>query len=565
MNDCNELSHSLELENQHVSSPAADSHDAGVTAVEGLRDNEFEFRRLVAGLTDHAICMLGTDGTVLSWNLGAERINGYASDEILGQHFSRFFTPEDCSNGEPGKALDIAAHQGKYEAEAWRIRKDGRRFWANVVLDAVRNSAGRLQGFASVTRDITERRAMQEQLHQSQKMEALGQLTGGVAHDFNNLLTVIIGNLETLTALLPTDNARLRRALDQASLGAQRAAALTQQLLAFSRRQPLHPKLVDVNELVVGMSDLLDRALGETISVKTSLSAGVWPVKADPHQLESSLLNLAVNARDAMPTGGTLTIETANSQHYRFDEGSYAANVPGEYVLIRVTDTGLGMDSETSVRAFEPFFTTKAMGHGTGLGLSQVYGFVRQSGGHVRIHSEKERGTAVEIYLPPLKLEREASPSLPFMAAQPRGHETILVVEDESSVRLFTTDSLRDLGYSVLEASDGPAALRVLDQHPEVHLMFVDVGLPGMNGRQLADQAVRRRRDLRVLFTSGYAQDPGLIRGDSGMELLTKPYTRVQLAARIRDVLDAKRSLASAERVVASAEKSPAVPGRRRD
>ena len=542
MNERNEFTRSVAADASalhRVMNQAVNPHEplGGVTS---LRESESEFRRLVAGLTDHAICLLSVDGTVLSWNTGAERINGYRSDEIIGQHFSRFYTPEDRNAGEPSKALDIATHQGKYEAEAWRIRKDGRRFWANAVLDAIRNTSGRLIGFASVIRDVTERRAMEEQLHQSQKMEAIGQLTGGVAHDFNNLLTVIIGNLETIALLMPPDNERLRRAMDQATLGAQRAAALTQQLLAFSRRQPLNPKLVDVNELVVGMSDLLTRALGEAVSVKTSLSAGLWPVKADPHQLESSLLNLAVNARDAMPEGGTLTIETANSQHYRFDESSYAANVPGEYVLIRVTDTGLGMDSETTVRAFEPFFTTKAMGQGTGLGLSQVYGFVRQSGGHVRIHSAKDRGTAVEIYLPPLKLEREGVQSVPLMV-QERGHETILVVEDESSVRLFTTDSLRDLGYSVLEASDGPAALRVLEQHPEVHLVFVDVGLPGMNGRQLAEAATQRRPQLKVLFTSGYAQDAVASRLEAGVELLTKPYTRVQLAARIRSVLEAKR------------------------
>jgi len=543
MNDRNEFQHSVAATDtalQRAMNQAVNPHDAPLGSITALRDSEIEFRRLVAGLTDHAICLLGIDGTVLSWNTGAERINGYRSDEIIGEHFGCFYPPEERNGGEPGKALDIATHQGKFEAEAWRMRKDGRRFWAHVVIDAIRNSSGRLVGFASVTRDITERRAMEEQLHQSQKMEAIGQLTGGVAHDFNNLLTVIIGNLETIALLMPNDNERLRRAMEQATLGAQRAAALTQQLLAFARRQPLNPKLVDVNELVVGMSDLLSRVLGEAVSVKTSLSAGLWPVKADPHQLESSLLNLAVNARDAMPEGGTLTIETANSQHYRFDESSYAANVPGEYVLIRVTDTGMGMDIETSVRAFEPFFSTKAMGQGTGLGLSQVYGFVRQSGGQVRIHSAKDRGTAVEIYLPPLKLEREGIPAVPVMVHQ-RGHETILVVEDESSVRLFTTDSLRDLGYSVLEASDGPAALRVLEQHPEVHLMFVDVGLPGMNGRQLADQAVQRRPQLRVLFTSGYAQDAVASRLEPGVELLAKPYTRVHLAARIRSVLDSKR------------------------
>jgi CheY-like chemotaxis protein len=386
---------------------------------------------------------------------------------------------------------------------------------------------------------------MQEQLHQSQKMEAIGQLTGGVAHDFNNLLTVILGNLETIWRQLPREDGRLQRAVDQANRGAQRAATLTQQLLAFSRRQPLNPKPTDVNRLVTGISELIRRTLSENISIETVLGGGLWWVEIDPHQLESALLNLAVNSRDAMPDGGKLTIETANT---RLDE-EYAARfadiTPGQYVVICVTDTGTGMTSEVMARAFDPFFTTKPLGAGTGLGLSQVFGFVKQSGGHIKLYSEVAHGTTIKIYLPRMLravelAEAESSP------ATPRGHltETILVVEDDEDVRRYSTDSLRELGFSILEADDGPSALRILEHHPEVNLLFTDVGLPGMNGRQLLDEARQQRPDLRVLFTTGYARDAIVHQGrlDAGVELLTKPFTRAQLASRIRDVLDAPPS-----------------------
>jgi CheY-like chemotaxis protein len=386
---------------------------------------------------------------------------------------------------------------------------------------------------------------MQEQLNQSQKMEAIGQLTGGVAHDFNNLLTVILGNLETLQRTANEHNERGRRAIEQAVRGAQRAATLTQQLLAFARRQPLTPKPTDVNRLVTELSELIRRTLNENIRIETVLGADVWRVEVDAHQLESALLNLAVNARDAMPKGGTLTIETSNTT---LDNTSapFADFKPGQYVVVGVADTGTGMSSDVMAHAFDPFYTTKPVGQGTGLGLSQVFGFVRQSGGHVKLYSELDHGTTVRIYLPRMQqdgieLDPEGQPHIPGG----RASETILVVEDDEDVRAYSTDSLRDLGFSVLEARDGPSALRALEQHAEIKLLFTDVGLPGINGRQLAEEARRIRPDLRVLFTSGYAQSAIVHQGrlDPGVQLLSKPFTRMQLARRVREVVDSQSAV----------------------
>jgi PAS domain S-box-containing protein len=509
---------------------------------EALRKSELQFQQLVAGVTDCAIYMLDPNGYVTSWNPGAERIKGYTAQEIIGRHFSEFYTPEDRAIGKPAQALAIATRDGKFEAEAWRVRKDGTRFWASVLLDAIRHSSGTLIGFAKITRDMTERRVMQEQLNQSQKMEAIGQLTGGVAHDFNNLLTVILGNLETVWQQVPEKDGRVRRAVDQARRGAQRAAALTQQLLAFSRRQPLNPKPTDVNRLVAGISDLIRRTLGENVVVETVLAGGLWSVAVDPHQLESALLNLAVNARDAMPAGGKLTIETGNAHLDDAYVTRYVEIAAGQYVVICVTDTGTGMTRDVMERAFDPFFTTKPLGEGTGLGLSQVFGFVKQTGGHVKLYSEVGQGTTVKIYLPRARGLAPVQQPEPVVAI-PQGSEseTILVVEDEEDVRLYSTESLRELGFTVLEAHDGTSALRVLEQHPKINLLFTDVGLPGINGRELVDQVRRRWPHLKVLFTTGYARNAIVHQGklDPGIELLTKPFTRAQLAQRVRQVLDA--------------------------
>ena len=358
-----------------------------------LRAAEGQFRLLIEGITDYAIFMLDPEGKVANWNTGAERIKGYSPPEIVGQHFSRFYLEADRRAGIPERGLAIAARTGKYEGEGWRQRKDGSQFWAHVVIEAIRDDAGALEGFAKITRDMTERHAVEEQLRQSQKMETLGHLTGGLAHDFNNLLTAIYGSVETLQRRLTGAAPDLRQHIDMALRGAERAAALTQQLLAFARRQPLEPKPVNPNRLVGRMTELLRRTLGESISIETVLAGGIWWVSADANQLESAILNLAVNARDAMPSGGKLTIETAN---VFLDEAYAAASgevIAGQYAMIAVTDTGAGMTPEVISQAFEPFFTTKASGKGTGLGLSSVYGFVKQSGGHVKIYSEPGEGT----------------------------------------------------------------------------------------------------------------------------------------------------------------------------
>jgi PAS domain S-box-containing protein len=506
-----------------------------------LARSELQFRELVSGVVDYAIYMLDTQGNIASWNAGAERIKGYTKSEAIGRHFSMFYTPEDRAQGIPLHALTAAATHGKYEAESWRVRKNGEQFWASVVIDAIYNDSGTIIGFAKVTRDLTERRLIEEQLRQSQKMEAIGQLTGGVAHDFNNLLTVIVGNLETIWRHAPADDGKLRRALDQVTRGAQRAVTLTQQLLAFSRRQPLNPKPTDINRLVAGMSELVRRTIGENIAVETVLAGGLWRVEIDAHQLESALLNLAVNARDAMAEGGKLTIETANSH---LDDGyaeKYPELVPGQYVVLCVTDTGTGMSPEIMARAFEPFYTTKPIGQGTGLGLSQVYGFLRQSGGHIKLYSEVGQGTTVKIYLPRMSRQADDEPE-PEHGLVPTGdrHEVVLVVEDDQDVRLFTMDTLRELGFTVLEAYDGPSAMKQLELHPEVQLLFTDVGLPGINGAQLVVAARAVRPDIKVLFTTGYARNAIVHQGrlDPGVELITKPFTRAQLASRIRDVLD---------------------------
>jgi signal transduction histidine kinase len=398
-------------------------------------------------------------------------------------------------------------------------------------------------------REMDEKAKAEEALRQSQKMEALGQLTGGVAHDFNNLLTVILGGLETIgRASPPTPNdprsARLHRARDMAAQAAQRAATLTSRLLAFARRQPLEPKAIDVNRMVAGLADLMRSTLGEAVQVETVLGAGTWLTLADISQLESALLNLAVNARDAMPDGGKLTIETANAA---LDDGYVAAQaeavLAGQYVMLAVTDTGTGMDKETLEHAVEPFFTTKAVGKGTGLGLSQVYGFVRQSAGHIRIYSEPGEGTTIRLYLPRY-LAAEFAPqdrpdeTLPGLLV---GDETVLLVEDHDDLRTHSAGLLRELGYRVIEAADGLSALAALADNPDVALLFTDVVLPGgMNGRQIAEAAWDLRPGLKVLFTTGYTRNAIVHNGalDPGVQLIAKPYSFSELAAKVRRVLD---------------------------
>jgi PAS domain S-box-containing protein len=427
-------------------------------------------------------------------------------------------------------------------------RPSGQRLFSGVLIDITEEKAAEaeLQAINAtleqrVQTEVAQRTKAEEALRQAQKMEAIGQLTGGVAHDFNNLLTVIVGGLDTIRRSRPEDHARIKRATEMALQGAQRAASLTGRLLAFSRRQPLKPKPLDLNILVRGMTELMHRTLGETIELEVVMAPRLWPVEVDQNQLESAVLNLAVNARDAMPGGGKLTIETANTA---LDE-SYSARdtevVPGQYVVLSVSDSGSGMSKETLARAFEPFYTTKEVGRGTGLGLSMVYGFVKQSGGHVTLYSEQGQGTTVKLYFPRYTGDLDAADvEQPLPVPKASLEEVILVVEDNEDVRTYSVAILRELGYKVLEAAEADAALRILEGADRVDLLFTDVVLPGRNGRALADAAIQMRPNLKVLFTTGYSRNAIVHQGrlDADVHLISKPFTFDQLAARVRDIID---------------------------
>lgn len=507
------------------------------------------FERLVQSVVDYAIFMLDEEGKIVSWNPGAERIKGYSAEEIIGEHFSRFYTKEDRDADVPAAALKEAFEKGRFTAEGWRVRKDGSRFWAMVVIDPIVEN-GKLLGFAKVTRDITEKREAQielersrEQLFQSQKMEAVGQLTGGLAHDFNNLLTGISGSLELLRTRVAQGRINDLDRFITAALGAtSRAATLTQRLLTFARRQSLDPRPIDANKLVSGMEELVRRTFGPGIELEIVLAAGLWATICDSNQLENAILNLCINARDAMPNGGRVTIETANSW---LDDGNAARRDmhPGQYVVVCVSDTGTGMAPEVIERAFDPFFTTKSSGEGTGLGLSMVYGFANQSGGQARIYSEVGKGTTVRIYLPrhigPAAEEAELSEFYPVQ--QQRRGQTVLVVDDEPAVRMLITETLNDMGITPIEASDARSALKIMSADLPINLVITDVGLPGgMNGREMVDAARSKRPDLKVLFVTGYAENAALNSGhlQPGMQVLSKPFALEKLAARIRAMLD---------------------------
>jgi PAS domain S-box-containing protein len=550
-----------------------------------LRASEARFRLILESATDYAIITTDPGGDITEWNEGARNLLGWERTQALGQHVRMIFTPEDRVAGIPEAEFVQAVKTGRSLDERWHQRADGSRFFATGTLLPMGADSGGPIGFLKILRDRTEqfaveeaRRTMnetlerlvgertaelaaanerlvseaaqreraEEQLRQSQKMEAVGRLTGGVAHDFNNLLTVVTGNLDMLRRRLGAQaEPRILRLIDHALEGATRAAALTYRLLAFSRQQPLAPVAIDCNALVSGLSDLLRRTLGENIHVETRLEEGLWLTHADPNQLENALLNLAVNARDAMPEGGRLTIETSNRSLAEPETGVAEKAPPGPYVMIGVADTGTGMSADTIAKAFEPFFTTKPIGKGTGLGLSQVYGFARQSNGYAEICSQEGQGTTVRIYLPRLAADAHEkvvhpTPAPPEPAESGR-QETILVVEDEQMVRDFSTTVLEDEGYRVLAAEDGPSGLMLLDAHPEVRLLFTDVVLTGpMNGRKVAEEALSRRPDLKVLFTTGYTPDAIMHHGklDEDVEFVGKPFTAQDLAARVRRILD---------------------------
>ncbi len=503
------------------------------------------FRILVQGVTEYAIYMLDPDGNIANWNLGGERIKGYSGAEVIGKHFSMFYSEEDRAAGEPERTLATALHEGRFEGEGWRVRKDGSRFWASAVVHRVLDNRGRLIGFAKVTRDMTEQKKAEEELEraratlaQSQKLEAIGQLTGGVAHDFNNLLTVVANSLDLL-ADPRRDEAQKHRIIDFAQRATERGARLTQQLLAYSRRQPLRPEVHNINRLIRGFEAVLRRACPEAIEFTMPLATGPLAANIDAPQFETALLNLIVNSRDAMPKGGRLRITTGRDAIDESRAATMSDIAPGDYVTVAVADTGEGMPPEVLARAFEPFFTTKEVGKGSGLGLSQVYGFVAQSGGHVAIASTPGSGTTVTLYLPAARALAEDRSESAAATQESAAIGRVLVVEDDPEVLDVTVETLRRMGYEVLTAGDGPAALAVLRREAEIDILFSDIVMPrGMNGVELARTALRLRPQLRVLLASGYPMSALSatqgISADTGFAFLSKPYRGSELAEALR-------------------------------
>jgi PAS domain S-box-containing protein len=497
-------------------------------AQKALAESERQFRMLVSGVTDYALYMLDPQGNVSSWNAGGEKIKGYKPAEIIGEHFSRFYTEADRKAGKPQRALSIAATSGKYEEEGWRVRKDGSFFWASVVIDPIREGDGTLIGFTKITRDISERREAQlalakveRQLAEAQKMDALGQLTGGVAHDFNNLLMIVSGHVQTIKRLV-ADQPRVEKAVRAIETAADRGASLTRQLLSFARRQRLKPQAIDVAERVAAVRDVLDSGLGSSVSLSLEINHGTWPIIVDMSEFEMALVNIVLNARDAMPKGGSVVISSKNVQTDK-----------GDFVELAIRDTGIGIPDDVLKNVFHPFFTTKPVGKGTGLGLSQVYGFVHQAGGTINVKTVLNGGTTFVLSFP--RAQQPIADSFNAEATkQEMGGGNVLLVEDNPDVATATTQMLQDLGYSVRWVSDANAAIRELEVDG-IDLVFSDIVMPGeVNGLQLAESIRNRRPKLPILLATGYSEAAHSTR--QMFPILQKPYTMNQLSRALTEL-----------------------------
>lgn len=497
-----------------------------------LKRSEEQFRLLVQGVTDYAIYMLDKEGHVSNWNLGAERIKGYSRSEIVGQHFSAFYTPEDRERGEPQRALDTAIRTGSFEKEGWRLRKDGQPFWAHVVIDPIRDDSGEIIGFAKITRDLTDRRKVQEELErsqqallQAQKIEAIGQLTGGIAHDFNNLLTAVVGSLELVSRQI--SDPRQASLIENAMSGARRGVLLTQRMLAFARKQELTLQAVSLDALIGNLKDLLQRSIGPLVQIETDFPASLPPARADQNQLETALLNLVLNARDAMPGGGLIRLAGRHDAVTALDRHGLA---PGDYLRISISDSGAGMDAETLAKAVEPFFTTKGVGKGTGLGLSMVHGMAEQLGGRLAINSVEGEGTTVEIWIPAAQqaaTETLEMPSPAEVVEKPAGRLKVLAVDDDALVLMNTVALLEDLGHEVAEAASAKAALTLLSNGEHFDLLITDHAMPDISGAQLIAAVSENWPSLPIILATGYADLPRDI--PSKITRLNKPFWQADL------------------------------------
>jgi len=509
-------------------------------AEETLKRSQEQFQLLVRGVADYAIYMLDVTGHVSNWNLGAQRIKGYEESEIVGMHFSRFYTEQDRARGEPNRTLTTAEREGRFEAEGWRVRKDGSLFWANVVVDALRDPAGKLIGYAKITRDVTEKRDAQralekarEALFQSQKMDAIGRLTGGVAHDFNNILMAVLGSLSLLKKRVGSD-AKAATLVENATLAARRGASLTQRMLAFARRQALQPEPVHVRTLLEAMGELLIRTLGPTLLIEAQFPPHLPPAMVDANQLELAVLNLAANARDAMPNGGKIVIAGALTT---FEAGSaeQAKLNPGKYLCLSVTDQGEGMDEATLARAAEPFFTTKGVGKGTGLGLSMVDGLAAQSGGRFELSSTPGVGTIARLWLPVAVEEPVRQAPTVSAPAAPIPPQVVLVVDDDALVLKNHVAMLEDLGHTVVPAASATEALEILSANEQISVMVTDHAMPRMTGAELIQKVRVQRPELPTILATGFAELSGDLA--QGIPRLSKPFDQEELAEALADVV----------------------------